>query len=589
MSIADVLYGWDAVERALPDYLEAERYYTGDVDEWFSTPKIKAMVASTGIRHRFNLASIPVTSLADRVELLGVVAPDSEETTKAVEEIWAANNLDIHYPDLITKTFYYGDAYIRVWPTDTVDMDNPEEAEAELDEADGVDDALGQAGVEFVVYDPKNVRMIYDPENHRRKLYTIVRWPMIDPAKQEFWRVDLYYADRIERWQSKPGQPGNQASDWEEYGDARPAAILDAITAEQDRPEPDDADDQGPGHILPNPFGENPFFHYRTALPYGVPVHQKAYGCQDAVNKALVTQLNVMDSAGWPERYGLVEAGAELDQAMDNPNDFDDEDVVSDSATAKNTNMKSGPGVFHKLTGMKEVGAFDAADPMAFLEPAGFYVRLMSQLTNTPLHRFDPTAEMPSGESLKTAEGPQVKMAKRQMTMASAPTVESWKFAFRTLGQQVPKLEATWAPAQSATGLSDWQEVEAKQKAGVPIDQTLVEAGYDETTVQEWLEQGSEELDLTRRVGLLATFAEGVSKLAGLVATGVMTAEQVDTVIKDITGLTVPAAPEEDRVPVAMRPPPVDPNRPQQDPAQPASGKTPLQATKKTTQVGGVR
>lgn len=537
MPIADVLYGFKEVDEALPAYEEAERYANGNVAEWFSSERIASMIKSTATPHRFNLARIPITSLQDRVELTAVQDPDSESVTSALQEIWDANNMDIYIPHLINKTFTFGDAYLQVWP-----VLSDEDPDSEVDDPadlDSTDEDLALAGVELVVHDPKAVRVLYDPLNHRRKLFTIMRWETVLETGHTVWRVDLYYPDQIERYQSKPTGDLAKPEGWEEF------------TGDEDPGNPD-------AHILPNVFGEIPFFHFRTDLPYGQPIHAPAYGCQDALNKSLITQLSVMDAAGWPERYSLVEPGAELDQALDSPNDWDDEDVDStDTLRGGQVGQgRTGPGIHQEFKGVKEVGQFDAADPMAFLEPAGFYVRLMAQLTNTPLHRFDPTGSLPSGESLKVAEAPQVKVALRQITMATAPMLEAWKFALQVAGITVRTLTCTWAPPQSATGLSDWETVKAKQDAGVPVDQTLVEAGYEETEVQGWLEAGAEELDLTRRVGLLATFAEGVSKLSGLVATGVMTAEQVDSVIKDITGLTVPAAPAKDRVPLAARPAP---------------------------------
>ncbi|MCX4504573.1 phage portal protein [Streptomyces anulatus] len=451
--IDDLVYGWTEMDNALPDYERAEAYYKGDIDEVFASPRIRQLISATGERYRFNLAKTPVNVLVNRVELVAVTAPDEPGANEVIEEIWDANGLEVHYPELIKRTFMYGDAYLMVWPL------------YDDDPTTTADDELFATGVELTVHSPLHCRVIYDPENERRKLFAIKRWKT-RTSLGTVWRVDLYYPDHIEQWAAKPGEtPASDA--WEPYL----------------------GNDEDPGSwLLDNPYGEIPFFHHRNALPYGIPEHKDGYGCQDAINKMLITQLTTTDSHGWPQRYALVDKGAELDQNNDTPHWGDDEDANDTTRLdrSSSSNLYGGPGTVETFDGMKAVGQFSAADPVVFTDPAQLYVRLMAQITETPLHAFDPSGDTPSGESLKVAEAPLVKKAINREAMLKSPVQETWKFALRIRGVDVSRIDVRFAPSQAATGVSDWEVVELKQKVGVPKDQTLIEAGYQAELVATW-------------------------------------------------------------------------------------------------------
>jgi hypothetical protein len=99
--------------------------------------------------------------------------------------------MDIYYPALIKGAFTYGDYYVMVWPVDEL----PEETS---------DDSMIRVGVELTTRNPKNTRVIYDPENERKKWFAIQRFP--DRTDREIWHADLFYVDRVERWISVKGQ-----------------------------------------------------------------------------------------------------------------------------------------------------------------------------------------------------------------------------------------------------------------------------------------------------------------------------------------------------------------------------------------------
>lgn len=505
MSVADVLTGWTALQDALPEYLEAEQYADGRIEEVFADPAIAEKLRVTGEKYRFNLIRTVISARLDRCEIDMIKVPDNEAATERLMEIWEANEMAIHYPGLLKDVFTYGDAYVQVWDIDP-DTD-----------VVGLDPALVACGVEMTTHNPKNARMMYDPQNQRRKLFMIRRWCERADGTQETWRVDLYYADRVERWISTNAGALTEESGWIPYGD-----------------EEDDEDSWTSEHT----FGEIPFSHHRTALPYGVPLHREGYGTQDALNKELITLLTTTDSQGHAQRYQLLKDDAVLDENNDDPQWVEDGDAssVSPGGMTKSggvgSGQRTGPGTMLTLTGTEEVGQFASADPAVFIEPVLLFIRLMAQLTNTPLHDFDPSGDVPSGESLKREEAPLVKSIEWLQVLQASPLREQWRLALKIVGVTVPRVEVQWAPVTSADSVDDWAVVAAKQAAGVPVDQTLAEAGYVPEQVAEWLNADAEAATLAQRVVLLGQVGTAVRDLSSGVALGVLSEESANSAVE---------------------------------------------------------
>ena len=380
--IGDLIRGWKELEDAQDVYETAEAYYEGTFGEYFNSKRIERLIGKTGEKYRLPLIAATVDVLADRCEIMRVSAPKDTAATQAIEEVTEANNLAAHYPDLITKTFEYGDGYLQVWPVyDTTETPEPA--------ATAADEELLAVGIEFTVRDPKNCRVFYDPENQRRKAFGLIRWAIEDDREQELWRVDLFYPEVIERWISKPNTQPEEKASWEPYAD------------------------ENEGWSFANQLGEIPLHHFRTRLPYGMPVHWRGIGAQNSITKMTVTQVTTSESQGFPWRYALTDPDAELDSVNDSPDFPEDDEALADASDGplarrggQASNIRTAPGTLNVLQGMASVGQLPAADPDVFMDPADKYVSYLAQLNRTPLHDFQPTAQPPSGESRRIAEGP---------------------------------------------------------------------------------------------------------------------------------------------------------------------------------------
>jgi hypothetical protein len=455
----DLIAGVREIAEAAPDYLEAEEYYTGNVPEVFASNRIRRIIARTGERYKFALASTPVRVLADRVVLTGV-STGVQAMDDVIAAVRTANRMQLLEPELHLDVFKYGDAYLFSWPV--------------LDDQDAV------IGLRVLHNGPETVRAVYSDDDPHEPTCVVRSWVEPVPGGKRR-RADIYYdtyADeggdkedehpaRIERWVTKPGADakGRSANDWTQYLD------------------PDQAD-----WLIEHDYGQ-PWSHFRNGSPYGTPEHALAYGAQDALAKMLITQITTTDSHGWPQRYGLVDKDAVLDENNDDPDWDDDTDADDDGnpVGGTSTGKRNGPGTMQTLTGMREVGQFAAADPTVFLTPVDVYVRLMSQLTGTPLWEFDPSKEQPSGVSRRRGEAPLIAKIVNREAYLTATWEAFWGRALRLLtGGDVPAVTVSWAPASVIDDTEGLDVLAAKRALGVPVEQLLVEAGYTAEQAAAW-------------------------------------------------------------------------------------------------------
>jgi hypothetical protein len=220
---------------------------------------------------------------------------------------------------------------------------------------------------------------------------------------------------------------------------------------------------------VPNPWGEIPVFHFRTYKPYGKPEHYDAYGPQDAINKLISTHMYTVDYQGAPQRYALTTGGqtAELE-------DFSEDDTARENLGS----LQNGPGQLWYLQGVQAVGQFPAADPDTFTKPVLDFVNAMASITSTPLHFFMKGSYIPSGEALRVAEAPLTKkVLNRQLTFGS-----TWRDLFRFMLRIegiVSDVDIIWENPETIDTVDQWDIAVRKKSVGMPLQQILLELGYD--------------------------------------------------------------------------------------------------------------
>ncbi len=448
---SDLATALTALDDAEPAYQTATSYYGGAAPEVFATIRMRRALAKTGVHWKFNFAKTPVDAVADRLEIAAVTAATPAATAE-VQDFWADNALDLEAPRIMRRACEFGDAYVIVWPSEPVDPDGN-----------------GDVDVDIYYNSPNTVRVFYDPANPLRKSYAVKRWQLNSGA----WRVDLYYADRIEKYQTKPGAKGCKAGDLVFY-----------------------VDEEGDEWPYANPFGAIPVFHFRTDRPYGEPLHKGFYGPQDAINKLIVSHLSSVDYQTFPQRYALMAAEADTSEAADVDDDWGsfptDTGGTAHTGSDSRSQLTSDPGSLWMLRGMQGVGQFDAANPAVFTDPMATYLRFGAQITTTPIHYFDPQGDAPSGESLRTAEAPFVKKVRNLALSFGATWRELFEFALSIIGIDAT-VDIRWAPIASVDDETAWTTAVTKVQVGVPRRQVLMEAGYTAEQIDQWGEDAEAE------------------------------------------------------------------------------------------------
>ncbi|WP_078622895.1 phage portal protein [Streptomyces prunicolor] len=438
-----------ALIKARPDYERADAFYAGCVEEEYSSTAVARLLARFNLHNlpSFNFAHIAVDALVDKLHLNSVTTEDNSLDV-VLDDLSDLNDLSEEFPVLLLDACKYGDSYLMVWPA--------------------TDESGDPTGVTMRCKDPLTVRVFYGEEDPNAKARAIQSWE--EGAKQTLVvRANLYYPDRVERYvhQGKVPQDPKRAK-WVPYsGDGSPA-------------------------LIPNPFGQVPFFHYRTARPYGVPLHVNAYGPQLAINKLITSHLATVEYQSFPQRYALVDPSADLSGPQGN--DFDEEHPTDgwDPETAGESQLDASPNALWNLQGYKEVGQFDAANPDNFLKPLDRYIKAMAQVTGIPMHAFDSTGDAISGESRREANEPLYARVESLQKLFGSTHRRAYQFALQILDEDAD-VTVTWMPARHVDDLAGWQTIALKISLGVPKDVAFAEAGYLATDIDAWLAAAGEQ------------------------------------------------------------------------------------------------
>lgn len=285
-------------------------------------------------------------------------------------------------------------------------------------------------------------RVFYDAETERTAELAIRQWKMRDSETgKTITRVNLWYPDHIERF----FKPKDGA--WEPYSS-------DDFESEE-------------GHD----FGQVPVAHWRTGFPYGTPLHRDAFGPQDAIVKAIMTLMASTEFSGWSQRYVLHDLAQAGQSAL-----------PGQTQTDRAPRMRSGPGTLWDLYG-REAGSFPSADLDKLINVVSLAVRSMAQVTETPMHYFDPSGEVPSGESLLVADAPVGAKAIAQRRSIGSGAGHMIELGAIAMGDKSGQVVTVWAPDPIVSDETWWKTAQIRHELGVSKEQIFTEAGYTEQQI----------------------------------------------------------------------------------------------------------
>lgn len=424
-------------------YTRTEQYYDGVHDLAFATDKFKNTFGKIFRAFSLNLCPAVVDAVKDNLVITGFRAETGADTIPdEAWQIWQRNRMGKRSGEVHKEAVKNGDAYAIVWP-----------------------DERGRA----TIY-PQRAGMCtveYDDEMPGRILWAAKYWRRPDNR----YRVNLMFADRVEKYISKPVPETSREL----------KQNPETVGYEPYR------DDRG-GDVFRNPYGRVPVFHFannadigqlgRSELKDVLPV-------QDALNKSVLDMLVAMEFAAFRQRWI---SGIEIE--------YDDkgEPIAP---------FKSGADrLWLTESAETKFGDFEAADLKQFLEVKDNFRIDFASVSGTPLYYFMQTgANFPqSGESYRRAETRFVnKIRDRQESFGNVwEDVMSFALAIDNKGRDV-RLFAEWQEAGRLSELEELENLLRKQDLGVTTEQLLTEAGYGAADIAKMLAEKEAEREATVR------------------------------------------------------------------------------------------
>jgi hypothetical protein len=467
------------MESKAEDYAEARDYYDGTHAEVSASKVVRKMLKESAQSMPVSLAHIPVDAVIEKVNYSGLTATEAQPAA-VLAEVADANDLEGEIDEWLTKAGYFGDYYVVVDPS------------TETEDGEPTSD-----GIRWVGTSPLSSIVVYDKRDERLARYGV-----------KVWRDDDAHALLY-------------------YDDCTVALVAPkSSTMNADMFELDIADgaDEGDAYVF-HDGGAMLIRHLAIGgRPYGVPLHQKAWGPQDAITKISAINLSNVDGQGFASRWALLDPAAEIDDDIDDDFGTDAPGTSADRAdgltraTTGESRIRTVPGAISLLRGVKQVGQFSETNSDDFLKNLDWYVRVMAVATGVALFEFDLTGQQPSGESRRRAESRSIRKAERIKRTAGEFLKNLGDVTLGVLGL-TGTVTASFKPSEMATDKEGLELVSAKVSAGVPLRVALVEAGYTSELVDDWYPSDAPALSPE----LLTALAGALQQLGSAKTLGVLT------------------------------------------------------------------
>lgn len=436
-------------------YLKHRNYYAGIHELMISQTRLRTIFGRLFNDFRLNLCAPVVDSLVDRLQVASFSAGGSpgDESEKA-SEIWARNRMQRRAGQTHAEAVSSGDAYILVWPN-----------------------LAGDA----VIYPHKSheIAVEYDPESPGKIVRAAKSW-----REKGYKRLNLYYPDRVEKWRARLVAPGSTQGDntpsLSEVETSASSATLASVAYERHT----DDDSTWP---LENRYEQVPVFHFANNADlgeFGVSELRDAVPVQDMLNYLVFNLLVGVEFQGFPQRYAL------------------NIEVNKDEAGNPISPFTTGPEKVWALTSPQSdqgeriaatLGQFEGADLEKLVRVKEDAALTMAQVTQTPVHYFQPTSNLVSGESQKTAEQKlDAKVRDREITFGDAwAALMSLALRMETsaAGGAAVELDTNWRDTKPRNELESWQIADLKASLGVSREQILREMGYDQEQIDAMKEE----------------------------------------------------------------------------------------------------
>ncbi len=419
-------------------YEQYRNYYDGKQPLTFASERYSRTFSKMVAEYTENVCPSVVDAMADRLIVNGF----EEERETSVEggvsdiarkawEIWRQNRMDMKAGEVHQEASRSGDAYVIVW-----------KGEGELN---------GKATI--TVQKASNMTIRYREEGDVEAVEWAGKWWRED---DKHVRVNMYFANRIERWITRAPAKGSTLPKQEAF-------VL--------------------SDTLAHPYGVVPVFHFGNnadSCSFGRSDLQDVLPIQDALNKSVADMLVTMEFAAYPQRW-VTGMQIELDDQGKPKKPF--ESGIDNFFSVRNEDAK--------------FGQFDAANLEQMVAVQLRFKAAVADVTGVPTHylQMQPT-EWPSGESLKTAEARFISKITDRQTAFGNVWEDAIRLAMKIEGMEISRrLSTLW---RDASPRSDKDAVDVsigKSAVGVPNSQLQRELGYSDDQIEAFAQEAQEAAD----------------------------------------------------------------------------------------------
>lgn len=413
-------------------------YYSGRHRLAFASTKFREAFGDLFGAFAVNICSLVVDAVVERLHVEGFRLGDTSGDADAWR-IWQANQLDAeselaHREALIKRT-----AYALVW--DWPDADRPWWLRG----------STGGDLPRITYEDASEVVVDVDPGDRRIRRAALKMWEADDRTVH----ATLYLPDRIEKWQ----RPRNAMG----LGGWQPREV------------------NGESWPLRNPLGAVPVVPLanRSRL-VAAPMSElvDVVPIQDAYNKLIADMMVSSEFAAYPQRYMI---GLEL------PTGPDGQQAPIIAAASRLWEGRVAAGWNRDQHPDPKFGEFGSVDLSNYVTAAEMLLHVAAFVSRTPPQYFvGKASDLPSGESLKSAETGLVSKVRSRMRPLGEAHEEIIRLGFAVIGDaraRVINSETIWGNPETR---SESELVDALVKLRVlevPLPQLWKDKGYSETEI----------------------------------------------------------------------------------------------------------
>lgn len=398
-------------------------YYSGKHPLAFAMPKFRDAFGTTFREFADNWCELVVDAVEERLNVEGFRLGDQPEGDKRAWQIWQENQLDADSQVAHTEALIYGRAYVLVWYDDS-----------------------GETSARITIEHPCEFTIAYAAGDRRKRLAAFKRW--LDDSGYVFGT--LYLPDGIYKFRSaqrvsQSRIPTNGKTRW----------VAREVAGEQ--------------WPLPNPYGVVTAVELANRprlLKPGVSEIARVVPIQNAVNKLVMDMIVASEFGAAPQRYAT---GISLRK-----------DPITGQAEEPFKAMLE--RLWTSPSKDTQFGAFPTTQLENFVKGIEMLVQHIASQTRTPPHYFYLSGQMPSGESIKSAETGLVAKTKRKMRHFGEAWEEVIRLALLVAGDKrsskVKTTETIWGDPESRSEAQHIDAVIKTKLLNVP-DETLWEkAGF---------------------------------------------------------------------------------------------------------------